>query len=278
MTYLKPLDGTKKIQLHDIDPSYHDGLDKEEGEKRSAELLAELAELQELLYAASTHAVLIVLQGIDTAGKDGTIRHVFSSVSPQSCRVASFKVPTPEEAAHDFLWRIHKQTPAKGSMVIFNRSHYEDVLVVRVHKLVPETVWRARYEQINAFEQLLATNGTLILKFLLHISKEEQEQRLREREKDPTKAWKLSVADWKERELWDDYQKAFEDALNHCATPFAPWYVVPSNHKWFRNLAIAEILVETLRPLRQEWLKQLEARGKEELAQIKALRKDKDAS
>ncbi|CCW34191.1 Polyphosphate:AMP phosphotransferase [Chthonomonas calidirosea] len=278
MTYLKPLDGTKKIQLHDIDPSYHAGLDKEEGEKRSAELLAELAELQELLYAASTHAVLIVLQGIDTAGKDGTIRHVFSSVSPQSCRVASFKVPTPEEAAHDFLWRIHKQTPAKGSMVIFNRSHYEDVLVVRVHKLVPETVWRARYEQINAFEQLLATNGTLILKFLLHISKEEQEQRLREREKDPTKAWKLSVADWKERELWDDYQKAFEDALNHCATPFAPWYVVPSNHKWFRNLAIAEILVETLRPLRQEWLKQLEARGKEELAQIKALRKDKDAS
>lgn len=278
MTYLKPLDGTKKIQLHDLDPSYHAGLDKEEGEKRSAELLAELAELQELLYAASTHAVLIVLQGIDTAGKDGTIRHVFSSVSPQSCRVASFKVPTPEEAAHDFLWRIHKQTPAKGSMVIFNRSHYEDVLVVRVHKLVPETVWRARYEQINAFEQLLATNGTLILKFLLHISKEEQEQRLREREKDPTKAWKLSVADWKERELWDDYQKAFEDALNHCATPFAPWYVVPSNHKWFRNLAIAEILVETLRPLRQEWLKQLEARGKEELAQIKALRKDKDAS
>ncbi|HLI48888.1 MAG TPA: polyphosphate kinase 2 family protein [Chthonomonas sp.] len=278
MSYLKPIDGSKKIQLRDIDPSYHAGLDKDEGEKRSAQLLAELSELQELLYAASTHAVLIVLQGIDTAGKDGTIRHVFSSVSPQSCRVASFKVPTAEEAAHDFLWRVHKQTPAKGTMVIFNRSHYEDVLVVRVHKLVPETVWRARYEQINAFEQLLATNNTIILKFLLHISKEEQEQRLRDREKDPTKAWKLSVADWKERALWDDYQSAFEDAINRCATPYAPWYVVPANHKWFRNLAIAETLVEALRPLRKEWVKQLEARGQEELAQIKAFRKDQDAS
>lgn len=278
MAYLERIDGSKKIHLADFDPSEHANLNKEEGENASAKLLQELSELQELLYAASTHAVLIVLQGIDTAGKDGTIRHVFSSVSPQSCRVASFKVPTAEEAAHDFLWRIHKQTPQKGTIVIFNRSHYEDVLVVRVHKLVPEKIWRARYTQINAFEQLLADNNTIILKFLLHISKEEQEQRLRDREKDPIKAWKLSVTDWKERALWNDYQQAFEDAINHCATPCAPWYVVPADHKWFRNLVIAETIVDTLRPLREEWMKNLQERGKAELAQIKALRNEKNGS
>ena len=272
MSLLKPLDGSKKVQLKDIDPADTGGLGKEDGKKHAAELLNELSELQTLLYAAQETPLLIVLQGMDTAGKDGAIRSLSIAMNPQSCRVATFKVPTPSESAHDFLWRVHAETPGKGSVTIFNRSHYEDVLVVRVHNLVPKSAWEKRYDDINNFERLLTDNGTVIRKFFLHISKDEQEQRLLAREQDPTKSWKLSTSDWKERELWDNYQEAYKDALNRCATPDAPWYVVPANHKWFRDVAIAECLVETLRPLRDSWMKALKARGAEELQQLRAMR------
>ncbi|HLK57113.1 MAG TPA: PPK2 family polyphosphate kinase [Chthonomonadaceae bacterium] len=272
MSLLKRLDGSKPIRLKDYNPAEDGGLDRPKAEALSAKYCMELEELQDLLYAAQETPVLIVLQGLDTAGKDGTIRHVLAAMNPQSCRVASFKVPTPVEAAHDFLWRIHAETPGKGNVAIFNRSHYEDVLVVRVHNLVPPDVWKDRYDDINHFEGLLADNGAIILKFFLYISNEEQEQRLRDREKDPTKAWKLSAADWKERDFWDAYLAAYEDALNKCAKPHAPWYVVPANHKWFRNAAIAETLVETLRPFRDKWMKRLEEIGAEELKQLRAMR------
>lgn len=272
MALLKKLDGSKKIKLKDFDPDATEGLKRDEADRETEKLEAELSELQDLLYAAQSTPGLIVLQGLDTAGKDGTISHVMRYLNPQSCRVASFKVPTPVEAAHDFLWRVHSETPGKGSVAIFNRSHYEDVLVVRVHNLVPPDVWKKRYEEINNFERLLRDNGTIIMKFFLHISKDEQEQRLLDREKDPTKAWKLSPQDWKEREFWDDYQAAYEDVLNKCATPDAPWYVVPANHKWFRNVAIAETIAETLRPFRKTWMQRLEEIGAEELKQLRAMR------
>ncbi len=245
---------------------------RDEAEARFADLAVELGELEDLLYAAQRHAVLIVLQGLDTSGKDGTIRKVFREVDPIGCRAVSFKAPTAEELAHDFLWRVHKQTPAKGEMVIFNRSHYEDVLVARVHELVPETVWRTRYDHINAFERLLAESGTVILKFYLHISKEEQEARLLERERDVEKAWKLSASDWIERRSWDAYRAAYEDALMRCSTSWAPWYIVPADQKWFRNLAVAEVIVSRLRPLRDGWLNELEARGRAELQAIQNAR------
>jgi len=272
MALLKRLDGSKKIRLKDFDPGEDGGLQKQEALERVVKLGQQMEEQQELLYAAQETPVLIVLQGLDTAGKDGTIRHVLTSMNPQSCRVASFKVPTPVEAAHDFLWRIHSEAPGKGIVTIFNRSHYEDVLVVRVHNLVPRAVWEKRYQDINHFEKLLADNGTVILKFFLHISKDEQEQRLLDREKDTTKAWKLSIADWKERELWDDYQQAYEDAINQCATSYAPWYVVPANHKWFRDIAIAETIVNALEPLRDSWLRRLKDIGTEELKELRAMR------
>jgi PPK2 family polyphosphate:nucleotide phosphotransferase len=272
MALLQRLDGKKKIQLKEFDPDEDGGLKRPEADERSIKLLQELTELQDLLYAAQETPVLIVLQGLDTAGKDGTIRHVMGSMNPQSCRVASFKVPTPVEVAHDFLWRIHSETPGKGNVTIFNRSHYEDVLVVRVHNLVPPEVWKERYDHINNFEKLLTDSGTIVIKFFLHISKDEQEKRLLEREKDPTKAWKLSPIDWKERELWDQYQDAYLDAINRCAKPNAPWYVVPANHKWFRNIAIAETLVETLRPKRDNWMRRLHAIGTEELKALRAMR------
>ena len=220
--------------------------DKEASTELLEKSTARLAELQYLLHAQSKHAVLIVFQALDAGGKDGTIRHVMSGLNPQGCQVTSFKVPSAEEAQHDYLWRIHRAVPSKGELGIFNRSHYEDVLVVRVHKLVPKEVWAKRYEQINAFEKLLAENDVKILKFFLHISKEEQRKRLEERLKDPTKNWKISEADFAERDYWDDYQKAYEDALTECSTPWAPWYVIPANHKWFRNVAVSHIIVEIL--------------------------------
>src|ERR1044071_6053893 len=222
MSYAYRLEGDRRIKLTDFDPGDKGGLNREEGEKKTAEIVAELVELQELLYAAQHQSVLIILQGRDTSSKDGTIRHVMGPLNSQGCEVASFKVPTEKELAHDFLWRIHQQTPETGHIKIFNRSHYEDVLVVRVHNIVPEEIWRSRYEHINAFEQLLTDSNTVILKFYLHISKEEQEQRLLEREKESVKSWKLSVSDWKEREYWDDYTEAYEDALNRCSTTHAP--------------------------------------------------------
>ncbi|HLJ57582.1 MAG TPA: PPK2 family polyphosphate kinase [Chthonomonadaceae bacterium] len=272
MSLLQRIDGSKKIALRDFDPASSAGLGKEEGEQRTAHLEDELRELQELLYAAQETPVLIVLQGLDTSGKDGTISHVMSSMNPQSCRVASFKVPTPLEMAHDFLWRVHSEVPGKGGIVIFNRSHYEDVLVVRVHKKIDRAECRRRYEHINAFERLLGESNTIVLKFFLHIDKDEQEQRLIERERDPLKSWKLSPADWAERKLWDDYQGAYEEAINHCATPEAPWFVVPANHKWFRNLAIADTIVRALRPHRDQWLAHLSEIGAEALKELRAQR------
>jgi len=268
MTYAFKSTGTQPIKLKDIDPDFDAGLDREEGEARLKKLTDELADLQELQYAASDTAVLAVLQGRDTSGKDGTIKAVMGPLDSRGCNVASFKVPTENELAHDFLWRIHEQTPRRGEMTVFNRSHYEDVLVVRVHKLVEDKVWRARYEHINAFERLLADSNTVILKFYLHISKKEQLQRLMEREQEQEKYWKLSVGDWKEREHWNDYTRAYEDAINRCSSPHAPWYIIPADKKWFRNLAVAEALATALRPYRKRWMDKLARIGQEEKARI----------
>lgn len=247
----------KKVKLAERDPQetgeFKGG--KEEGLKEIKKLNAELQELQELLYAEGKHKVLVVLQAMDTGGKDGTIRRVFDGVNPQGVKVASFKVPTSEELAHDFLWRVHKMVPANGEMVIFNRSHYEDVLVVRVHNYVLKEVWSKRYEQINAFEKILADNGTIILKFFLHISKDEQKERLQARLDDPAKHWKFSLGDLDERKLWDDYQSVYEDALNKTSTEYAPWYVVPANRKWYRDLVISRVLVDALKGLKMEFPK-----------------------
>lgn len=243
------------VHLDDWDAQSTKGFngDREEAEGDFAKLNSELEGLQELLYAEGKRRVLIVLQAMDTGGKDGVIRHVFEGVNPAGVRVASFKVPTAPELAHDYLWRIHQQTPAKGEMVIFNRSHYEDVLVVRVHNLVPEAVWKKRYDQINNFEKILAEEGTIILKFFLHISPDEQKERLQARLDDPTKHWKFSVGDLAERKLWGEYQKAYEDVLSKTSTDWAPWYIVPANRKWFRNLVVAHVLVDTLKDLKMEY-------------------------
>lgn len=227
------------------DKSLYEG-DKKQGKRDLKELNRRLETLQELLYAEGKHKVLIVLQGMDTSGKDGVIRHVFNGVNPQGVKVASFKVPTAVELAHDFLWRIHKQTPGNGEIVIFNRSHYEDVLIVRVQGLAPESVWRKRYEHINAFEKMLVDEGATILKFFLHISRDEQKKRLQARLDDPTKHWKFNVGDLKERARWDDYMRAYEDALSRTSTEWASWRVVPSDVKWYRNLVIARAIVGAL--------------------------------
>lgn len=259
-----------KVKLDDYDPNFKDqGSDHASAEVELAKLSDELSDLQELLAAAQHHSLLVVLQGMDTSGKDGTIRHVLSHVNPQGCDVHSFKAPTPEELAHDFLWRIHKVTPPKGVMGIFNRSQYEDVLIARVHNLVPEDVWSQRYQEINHFEALLANSGTILLKFFLYISKEEQERRLLAREQDKDKAWKISASDWAERKYWPDYIEAYEAALSKCSTDAAPWYIVPANHKWYRNLAVAHTLVHTMRQYKDEWEAELQARGQRELELLK---------
>ena len=237
-----------KVDLRKFDPddiSLAPG-DKEETNAKSDKLCDKLVDLQELLFAEHKHKVLIVLQGMDTSGKDGTVRHVMQGMSPQSVRAASFKKPTPLELEHDFLWRVHAQLPASGEIVIFNRSHYEDVLVVRVHELVPDKVWRKRYGQINDFEKILADTGTTILKFFLHISKDEQRERLQARIDDPTKRWKYQHGDIEERKLWDVYQKAYEDAIEKTSTDWAPWTIVPADKKWFRNYVVAKTVVDTL--------------------------------
>lgn len=208
-----------------------------------------LDDLQYRLYAENSRAVLIVLQGMDAAGKDGTIRNVMRGMNPQGCTVTSFKKPSAEELDHDFLWRIHKAIPCKGDFGIFNRSHYEDVLIVRVHQAIPKQVWENRYRQINEFERMLSGNRVTIVKFFLHIDKDEQLERMRERFEDPKKRWKFNPGDLEERKLWGSYMAAYEDALSRCSTPWAPWYVIPANHKWYRNLAVSAILVETLEKL-----------------------------
>jgi len=246
---------SKKITLVKQDPNETGDFEggKEKGLKALQKLNAELQELQELLYAENKHKVLIVLQATDTGGKDGTIRRVFEGVNPQGVKVASFKVPTAEELAHDYLWRVHKAVPGNGEIVIFNRSHYEDVLVVRVRNFAPKTVWSKRYDQINEFEKILAENGTLILKFFLNISKDEQKERLQARLDDPTKHWKFNSGDLEERKLWDDYQLAYEDVLNKTSTKYAPWFVVPANRKWYRDLVISTILIDALKKLKMKY-------------------------
>jgi len=245
--HLKP--GTS-VHLADFDPSYTGDYEHKKAAKdRLDHNRDRLRALQEVLYAEHKHALLIVLQAMDAGGKDGTIRHVMHGVNPQGVTVTSFKVPTAEELDHDFLWRIHQHAPRKGMIGIFNRSHYEDVLVVRVNELVPRAVWEGRYDHINAFERLLADSGVTILKFFLHISKDEQKERFQARLDDPTKHWKFSMGDLPVREQWNDYMTAYEDALTHCNTAWAPWYIVPANKKWYRNLVISSVLVETLERL-----------------------------
>lgn len=238
------------VSLKEYDPDDTGGYaSSEDVEEALRKLGDELSRLQQLLYAENRRALLIVLQGMDTSGKDGTIRHVMAGLSPLGVQVKAFKAPTEEELAHDFLWRIHKEVPRHGFIGIFNRSHYEDVLVVRVHELVPRKTWKNRYEQINQFEKLLVKNNVIILKFFLHISKAEQKSRLEQRLADPTRYWKFSVQDIKEREYWSAYRKAYEDALTLCNTKWAPWHIVPANHKWYRNLVVAETIVQTLSAL-----------------------------
>ncbi len=226
------------------------GWDKLGAERELDRQLARLADLQDRFWAEAKRSVLVVLQGIDAAGKDGTINKVMEAFNPQGCPVTSFKVPSTEELAHDYLWRIHQKVPRKGEIGIYNRSHYEDVLVVRVHGLVPRKVWSARYDQINEFEGILADNGTTVVKFFLAIDKDEQRERFQARYDDPTKRWKFSMGDLEERKLWDDYHAAFDDALSKTSTDVAPWYVIPANRKWFRNLAVATILADTIAALR----------------------------
>src|SRR3989440_1676779 len=237
-----------KIRLKHFDPSYHG---KHESHKAALPEIEEnrqkMDELQYLMYAEDKHSLLIVLQGLDAGGKDGVVRHVFTGMNPEGCMAVNFKEPTPKELAHDFLWRVHPHVPAKGSVVIFNRSHYEDVLVARLHGLVPEKFWSKRYDQINDFEKLIATeNNTTILKFFLHISTEEQLARFQKRLDDPARHWKISESDYKERDYWGDYTEAFEDVLNRTSTERAPWFVIPSNHKWFRDLAVSQIISRTM--------------------------------
>ncbi|OGO65811.1 MAG: polyphosphate kinase 2 [Chloroflexi bacterium RBG_19FT_COMBO_50_10] len=236
-----------KVDLGKIDADYHGDYDNEESTiDELNKYCRRLSELQSLMYAENKNSLLIVLQAMDGGGKDGTIRHVMEALNPQGCNVVGFKVPTAEELAHDYLWRIHKMTPRRGHITVFNRSHYEDVLVVRVHNLVPKDVWSKRYNEINAFERGLANSGTTIVKFFLHIDKEEQLKRFRDRLDEADKQWKISDADYEEREFWDDYQQAYVDAISKCSFNYAPWYVIPGNRKWFRNLAVSQILVETM--------------------------------
>jgi PPK2 family polyphosphate:nucleotide phosphotransferase len=254
--YLKKLavEPGSKVRLKNLDPGYHG---KHESHKSALpeiqQYLQKMEQLQYLMYAEKKHSLLIVLQGLDAAGKDGVVRHVLTGMNPSGCVESNFKQPTAEELAHDFLWRVHPHAPAKGSVAIFNRSHYEDVLVVRVHQLVPEKVWSKRYDQINDFEKLIVTeNNTTILKFFLYISKQEQLARFAKRLNDPTRQWKISESDYKERDYWKDYIEACEDVLNKTSTEHAPWFIIPSNHKWFRDLSISQIVTLTMEEMKMQ--------------------------
>jgi PPK2 family polyphosphate:nucleotide phosphotransferase len=242
-----------RVRLSRLDPAATHGWDKERAAPELERQLLRLSDLQDRFWAEAKRSVLVVLQGIDAAGKDGTINKVMEAFNPQGCPVTSFKVPSSEELAHDYLWRIHKAAPRQGEIGIFNRSHYEDVLVVRVHGIVPKSVWSRRYEQINAFEEHLAANGTTIVKFMLSIDRDEQRERFQARYDDPTKRWKFAMGDLEERERWDDYQAAFNEALSRTSTDHAPWYVIPANRKWFRNLAVATILADTMAALKPRY-------------------------
>jgi PPK2 family polyphosphate:nucleotide phosphotransferase len=245
-----------RVSLKKYDPDHSAGFkNKEQAQELLARNQLRLRELQYLLYAHNKYSLLIILQGMDGSGKDGTIRHVMYGVNPQACKVTSFKKPSAEELDHDFLWRIHKAVPPKGEIGIFNRSHYEDVLVVRVHNLVPKEVWSKRYKQISDFEHILSISNVKIIKFFLHISKKEQKERFQKRLDDPNKHWKMNPDDLKERKLWNEYTKAYEAVLSKCSTTYAPWFIIPANRKWFRNLAISQIIVETLGKMDMEFPK-----------------------
>ncbi|MFN8594077.1 MAG: PPK2 family polyphosphate kinase [Thermomicrobiales bacterium] len=258
------------MDLATIDPRGADSIEKDEGERRLKALVNELGDLQELLFAARTHALLIVLQGMDTSGKDGTIRVVLDDMDPPGVQVWSFKVPTEEERSHDFLWRHHLRTPALSIVGVFNRSYYEAVVVEKVKEITPPEVIVSRYPHINDFELLLAQSNTILAKFFLHITKEVQLERLLARQEETEKWWKLSLGDWQERERWDAYQEAYQTAINATATVAAPWYIVPADRKWLRDLAVAQALVDLLRPYRDGWLDALRERGKSELAALRA--------
>jgi PPK2 family polyphosphate:nucleotide phosphotransferase len=261
-----------KVRLERISPDAPKGMSKEKAAKRFEALGKELFELQDAMFSSRAHSVLVVLQGRDGAGKDGTIKHVVGCLNPRGVSVHSFGVPTTEERQHDFLWRVHRHAPRLGEFSIFNRSHYEDVLAVRVHDLAPKALWKERYGHIVDFEELLAEHGTIVLKFFLHISKEEQKQRLLEREEDPRNAWKLNPNDWKERGYWDEYTRAYEEAISRTAAKHAPWIVVPANRKWYRNLVIAEAIAEALQANKKDWEKTLERMGKAARAGLAAYR------
>jgi len=244
------IDPGSKVRMKDLDPRATPLIDdKKEAREKNAEIEEKLSKLQELLFAEHKRKLLVILQGMDTSGKDGAVRHVMGGFNPQSVRVVSFKKPTEVELDHDYLWRVHAQMPGSGEVAVFNRSHYEDVLVVRVHELVPEDVWRKRYDQINDFERMLVENGTTILKFFLHISPEEQRERLQERIDDPEKRWKFQHGDIEERKLWFDYMKAYDDVLEKTSTEWAPWWVVPADHKWYRDYVIGNVIAETMEAL-----------------------------
>jgi len=243
-----------RVRLNEFEPDDTSGCyDKDEALKELERQLRRMSELQRLLYADARHALLIVLQAMDGGGKDGTIRNVMSGFNPLGCRVTSFKAPTPEERSHDFLWRVHREVPPLGWVGIFNRSHYEDVLAARVRNLVPRSIWRRRYGHINHFERLLADSGVTILKFFLHISKAEQKRRLDKRLEDPARAWKFDATDWEDRKRWDQYQRAYEDAISLCNADWAPWHIVPADRKWYRNLVVSERIVKALEKMRLKY-------------------------
>ena len=269
MGYALRCDGSQHVDVAGVDTRSDGDIDQKAGKVELDALVKELGELQELLYAAGTDALLIVLQGMDTSGKDGTIRAVLSDMNVSGIHVWSFKVPTAEERAHDFLWRHHLHTPALSSVAVFNRSYYEAVLVELVKGIVTPEVAVSRYPHINDFELLLDQSRTVVVKFFLHISKEKQEERLLARQEEVEKWWKLSLDDWQERQRWDDYMAAYQAAINATATTWAPWYVIPSDRKWYRNLAVAQVLAETLRPHRDDWMAALRERGEKELAQLR---------
>ena len=270
--YATSTDGSRKVSVAKLETDGSSHIRKEAGLEELVTWGTEFAELGNLLTYAGTHALLVVLQGRDASGKDGSIRKILEFSNIQNASVAPFKVPTAEEYAHDFLWRAHKVAPARGHIALFNRSHYEDVIAARVHKIVPEPVWRRRYAQINAFERLLVDSDVIVVKFFLNVSRDEEIERLYAREKDPRTAWKLNPNDWRELPLWDEVSAAYEDALNKCATPEAPWYLVPADKKWFRNLCVMQRLVLELRPYRALWLQHLKEMGQQALKEIRALR------
>jgi len=263
----------RKVRLDDIPAEPPKGMTRDKAEQRFESLGRELFGLQEAMFGAKISSVVVVLQGRDGAGKDGTIKHVVGCLNPRGVSVTSFGVPTTEERHHDFLWRVHRHAPRLGEFSIFNRSHYEDVLVVRVHDLAPKTLWKARFDHIVDFEKLLAEHGTIVLKYFLHITKKEQKQRLLEREQDPEAAWKLNPNDWKERDHWDEYTEAYEDAISKTAAQNAPWIIVPANAKWYRNLVVAESIVEALREYKNDWVTRLDEMGEAGRAELEAYRR-----